>query len=207
MPKKGISGLKQKEWKFQLKLTILIFWTKFAQKGYFRFKTERVNTTIEFCIFELNQVPNFSLNRQFWFFRPSLPKKVFLVKKGGKKEHHHWMLHIRINPGTIFQLKLTILISWNKFSQKGCFRFKTEKVNTAIEFCIFELVQVPNFILNWQFSFFDQVCTKRVFPVKNGESEHHQWILHIRISLGKNFSLHRVLIFFWPNSTKQGIFG
>ena len=39
--------------KFKLKLTILIFWTKFAQKGYFQSKTEKVNVTIEFCIFEL----------------------------------------------------------------------------------------------------------------------------------------------------------
>ena len=27
--------------------------TKFAQNGYFRFKTEKVSTAIEFCIFEL----------------------------------------------------------------------------------------------------------------------------------------------------------
>ena len=32
---------------FQLKLTILIFWTKFARKGYFRPKTEKLN--IESC--------------------------------------------------------------------------------------------------------------------------------------------------------------
>ena len=38
---------------FQLNLTILSFWTKFAQKEYFRLKTEDVNTTIEFWIFEL----------------------------------------------------------------------------------------------------------------------------------------------------------
>ena len=39
--------------KFYLKLTILIFWTKFAQNGYFRSKTKIVNSIIEFCIFEL----------------------------------------------------------------------------------------------------------------------------------------------------------
>ena len=32
---------------FQLKLTILIFWTKFARKGYFSSKTEKLN--IESC--------------------------------------------------------------------------------------------------------------------------------------------------------------
>ena len=40
--------------KFQLKLTILIFWTKFAKKkDVSSLKQKNVNTTIEFCIFEL----------------------------------------------------------------------------------------------------------------------------------------------------------
>ena len=38
---------------FQFQQTILIFWTKFAQKGYFQFKTDKMNYTIEFCIFQL----------------------------------------------------------------------------------------------------------------------------------------------------------
>ena len=42
--------------KFYLKLIILIFWTKFAQKGHFRSKTETVIINIEFCIFELHEV-------------------------------------------------------------------------------------------------------------------------------------------------------
>ena len=47
--------------KFQLNLPILIFWIKFARKEYFRSRTEKVNITIEFCIFELdyNHVRNF----------------------------------------------------------------------------------------------------------------------------------------------------
>ena len=39
--------------KLQLKLTILIFWTKFTQKRYFRLKAVKVNSTIELRIFEL----------------------------------------------------------------------------------------------------------------------------------------------------------
>ena len=39
--------------KFQSKLTILIFWIKFAQKEYFQFETVKVSIAIEFCIFEL----------------------------------------------------------------------------------------------------------------------------------------------------------
>ena len=38
---------------FQRKMTLLIFWSKFAQKGYFCSKTEKANITIKFCILEL----------------------------------------------------------------------------------------------------------------------------------------------------------
>ena len=61
-------GLQEKFWsffiflKFQLKVTILIFWTKFVQKLYFWSKTEKVIITIELCILELNWVPNFRIN-------------------------------------------------------------------------------------------------------------------------------------------------
>ena len=68
-----------------------------------------------------------------------LPKRVFPVENR-KSEHHHWIVHIRISVGTKFQLKLISLILWTKFAQKGFFRSKTEKANSAIEFYIFELV-------------------------------------------------------------------
>ena len=43
-------------------------------------------------------------------------------------------------------------------------------MNSAIEFCIFELVYVLNFSWNWQFwFFFDQICPKKEFPVENGK--------------------------------------
>ena len=83
--------------KFQLKLTVLIFWTKFAQK------------------------------------------RVFPIENR-KSEQHHGILLIRISLGIKFHLKLTILIFWTKFAQKGQFQSKTKKVNSIIEFCIFELV-------------------------------------------------------------------
>ena len=37
------------------------------------------------------------------------------------------------------------------------------------------------------FDFLDQIYPKRVFPIKNGKSEHHQWILHTQISLSTKF--------------------
>ena len=67
---------------FQLKLTIAIFWTKFAKKGsYFQSKTDKIDTTIEFCIFELVFVSNLTLNKQFWIFGPNLPKKDIYEKQ------------------------------------------------------------------------------------------------------------------------------
>ena len=70
---------------FQLKLTIAIFWTKFAKKGsYFQSKTDKIDTTIEFCIFELVFVSNFTLNKQFWIFGPNLPKKDIYGQKQKK---------------------------------------------------------------------------------------------------------------------------
>ena len=46
--------------------------------------------------------------------------------------------------GAIFQPKLTISLFWTKFAQ-----LKTEKMNIAIEFCIFELPWVSNFTFNF----------------------------------------------------------
>ena len=37
--------------------------------------------------------------------------------------------------------------------------------------------------------FMDQICSERIVPVINRKSEHHYWILHIRISLGNKFHL------------------
>ena len=45
------------------------------QKGCSQYQSKKVNSAIEFCIFKLVCVPNFSLNRQFWFFGPNLPQK------------------------------------------------------------------------------------------------------------------------------------
>ena len=54
-------------------------------------------------------------------------------------------MHIWNSWGTKVQLKLSILTFWNKFTQKGYFWSKTEKINTTTEFYIFEFVAVSNF--------------------------------------------------------------
>ena len=50
--------------------------------------------------------------------------------------------------GSTFQLKETILDFSTKFAQKEFFQSKTEKVSIAIEYCKFELANVPKFISN-----------------------------------------------------------
>ena len=55
----------------------------------------KIDTTIEFRIFELVFVSNFTLNKQFWIFEPNLQKKDIYGQKQ-KREYHHWILHIQI---------------------------------------------------------------------------------------------------------------
>ena len=97
-----------------------------SQKGCFQYKTENVNTTIEFCIIELVLVPNFSLNWQFSFFGPNLPKKRVSGLKQ-KSEQRHWILHTRVSLGTKFQPKLTILIFFDQICPKKEFLVENGK--------------------------------------------------------------------------------
>ena len=86
----------------------MIFWIKFAQKGFFPSKTE-------------------------------------------ESKHHHWIQHIPISLHSKFYFKQIIRNFGTKFIQKRYFQSRKEKGNITIEFCIFELVTVGNFSLNWQF--------------------------------------------------------
>ena len=73
--------------KFQNKLTILIFQTKFAQKEYFQSKTEKVNIAIELCIFELTPL----------IFEPNLLKNGISNLKQKNRSfacaHDHYLPH------------------------------------------------------------------------------------------------------------------
>ena len=79
-----------------------------------------------------------------------------------------------------------------------------EKVNIIIEFRIFKSVLVPNFSLNWQFSFFWPDLPKKGFSGLN------QWaplifyiILNIQISLVRNFNSNWQFWFFGLNLPKK----
>ena len=49
---------------------------------------EKVNMTIEFCIFELVHIPKFNLTLSFVFLDQISPKGIIPVKNG-KSEHDH----------------------------------------------------------------------------------------------------------------------
>ena len=119
-PKQAISGQKQKKWTSPLNSAYL---------NHFKYRVSR-------------WIDNFNFMDQI------CPKYVFSIKDR-KSEHHHWILHTRFSLGTRFQLQLIILTFWTKFAQKEYFQSKPEKGNISIEFCMFELVQVSNFSLNW----------------------------------------------------------
>ena len=55
-----------------------------------------------------------------------------MPKKGAsglkqKTEQRYWIMHIQISLSPIFQLKLTILVFWTKFTQKGYFQSKNNE--------------------------------------------------------------------------------
>ena len=143
--------------KFNLKLTILTFWTKFAEKEHFWSIKKKVNTATELCIIELVKVSSFTLNRKYWQFRPNLPKKGVPT----------WKRKIRITLGIKFHLKLTILIFWTKLSQTGYFRPKTKKSEHPYWILHIGISLNIKFHLTDNFNFLDQICPKSVFPIKN----------------------------------------
>ena len=113
---------------FQLKVTVSLFWTKFAHTKGSYFQSE-IDTTIEqhHWILHIRYLLSLCIKfhvEQFWIFGPNLFK---LCSKTEKSRHHHWISHVQISLGTKFQLELTILISLTRFAQKGIFSQKQKK--------------------------------------------------------------------------------
>ena len=65
-------------YKFTLNVSVLGWPKKDTSKIFYK------NITIEFCIFDLVMVPNFSLNYQLWIFGQNLPKKSISGRKRKK---------------------------------------------------------------------------------------------------------------------------
>ena len=117
-----------------------LFWQDLCKKGFSGLKQKKWTSHIFYIILHIQISPvwNFNSDSQFWFFGPNLSKKVFPVKNK-KSEHHHGILHIWISLGTKFQLKLTILTFWTKFTQKKIFpvesRTSSPRTTSVCFFC------------------------------------------------------------------------
>ena len=122
--------------------------------------------SIEFCIFELIQVLNYSFNKNFEL-RNKFSKKGYFRSKTGD-------INITIDSSYLNQFLYKFSAQTDHFDfldqvspkrvvQKGCFQSKTDKMDTTIEFCVFELVFVSNFTLNKQLWIFGQNLPRKSF--------------------------------------------
>ena len=68
-----------------------------------------------------------------------------------KSSHHCGILNIHISLHTKFHLSRTTLIFSPNLPKKGISGIKQKKMSITLAFCIFKLIQVPNFSLKWQF--------------------------------------------------------
>ena len=140
------------------------FWIKLTQKG--NFWTKKIENYHRILHIQINLNSKFQLQRTILNFETNFQKKVYFRSKTQKNEHHYWIHHIRISLSTNFQLKLTSAILWTNFfricpKRGSYFQSKTDKIDTAIEFCIFELVLVSNFTLYQQFWIFGSNLSKK----------------------------------------------
>ena len=146
-----------------------------------------MNIIIEFRIFKLVLVPNFSLDWHLWLFWLDLPKKGF----SGLKQKKWTPL--------IFYIILHIQISLVR-------NFSSQKKWTPHIFYIILHIQirlVRHFSSNWQFWIFGSNFPKKTFPVENRKSKYHHGILPIWISLGTKFQLKWIILSFWTKFTQK----
>ena len=95
-------------------------------------------------------------------------KECFRYKK--KKwipEYHHWILHIRINLGTKFQLKLTIWFAGSNLLKKGIPVLKKKKWTPPLNSAYSNQSRYQISVKTDNFDFLDHISSKGVFPVKN----------------------------------------
>ena len=138
--------------------------------SYFQSKTDKIETTIEFCIFELafDQISLWKNNSEF--LGQIYPRKIFMVQNR-KIEHRHWILLIQISLGIKFQLKLLnwqFGFFWPDLPKKVLCGVKEKRWPPPIFYIILhaQIILMPNFSSKWQFLFFESNFQK-VFVVKN----------------------------------------
>ena len=104
--------------------------TRFAQKGFFCSKTEKVHTT-------------YFIHNSVYLFA----QKSYFQSKAEKSEHHHGILHIWISLGTKSKLKLIISSFWTKFTQKRYFKLKREQAVQGLQAFAFRVVNVNSTVV------------------------------------------------------------
>ena len=115
------------------------FWIKFAQRRLSGLKENKVSIDIDFSIFEFGQIPYLSIDRQFWFLIPNLPQKDIFSLNQEKRTLLSKSGNSNVSLQTKFHPKHTFWFFGTKFSQKGHFRSKIEKVNITIKLDLFDL--------------------------------------------------------------------
>ena len=145
-------------------LRIKCFWVRV------QLQSDKIDTTIKFCISKLVFVSNFFLNN-LEFLDQICPGKIFIVKIK-KSEHDHWIPLIQISVGTKFQVKLTTFF-WTDLPKKGFSCLKQKKWTIHIFYIILniQISLVQNFSSKYELRlriciFLDQICTKRYFQSK-----------------------------------------
>ena len=118
-----------------------------------------------------------SWNFTFQHFKfPIFSKRVFPAQKSNF-EHHHRIQHIRFDLRTECYLIRKLWIFATNLPKKDISWTKQNKrtLPPSCELSIFELVQLPTFILNWEFWFFGSNLPKKEenYPYKG--NEHKGW--------------------------------
>ena len=123
-----------------------------------------MKVTIEFYMFKLILVLNFSFNKQFWFFGGNFPKRI-LVVKNRKNEHNHSILHIWISLGIKVDFEQLVLTFWTKFDQKGYIELKKKRRSEHHHWIPYLWISLSNKFQDKLtiLIFLEQICLERVF--------------------------------------------
>ena len=175
-----------------------------------------MNIIIEFRLFKLALVPNFSLNWQFWFFWPDLSKKDFSSLKQKKWTSHIFYIILHNSTSHIFYILKLVQCEnsaqtdnfyfLDQICTKRYFQSKTEKVNIIVEFCIFKLVSWYQISALTVLIFWPGLSKKSFSGLKQKKWRPHIFhiILHILISLVRIFSSNWQFWFFWTKFAQKG---
>ena len=146
--------------------------------------------------------------QQFCFLE-QISKKSILLVENTKNDYHYWSLHIQISQNTNFRLKLTIVIFWTKAPKKcSYFQSKTDKIDTVIEFCIFEFSLCTKFYFEQTIlNFWTKFAQERYLWSKTEKMNIIIKFCLFKLVLVPNFTLNWQFYFLWPDLPKKGFSG